>query len=453
MIENQDIEFKSVWKDEYLKWICGMANANGGIIYIGKDDKGNVIGVNNAIKLVKEIPNKIKDTMGIIPEVKIEEENNLMYLVIKIDKYPTPISYQGKFYLRSGSNNHEVTGAELDRMMLNKIGRTWDSMPVPNVTINDLDEESIKKFKELAVKNKRLTPEEVAVDNETLLKNLQLFDGEYLTLAAILLFHNNPENWVTGAYTKIGYFKKNDADLIYQDEIHGSLIMQAIKVDETVYTKYMKGLITYENQRRIDEYMFSRTAFRELLYNSLQHKLYNTGNPIQISIYDDKLYIYNSGELPDNLKSDLYAKHYSTPFNPKIAQVFFKAGFTESWGRGFTKIKEACENYECPLPELYMDKGGTMILCNASERYMNLLKNIALSNGTINDTINDTIKLTKNEQKILNLIIENNQITREEIVSKTGLSDRTVSRAIKHMQDNSLILREGSKKLGAWKVL
>lgn len=58
MLENQDIEFKSVWKDEYLKWICGMANANGGIIYIGKDDKGKVIGVNNAVKLVKEVPNK-----------------------------------------------------------------------------------------------------------------------------------------------------------------------------------------------------------------------------------------------------------------------------------------------------------------------------------------------------------------------------------------------------------
>ena len=71
MIENQDIEFKSIWKDEYLKWICGMANSNGGIIYIGKDDNGKVIGVNNAIKLVKEIPNKIKDTMGIIPEIKV----------------------------------------------------------------------------------------------------------------------------------------------------------------------------------------------------------------------------------------------------------------------------------------------------------------------------------------------------------------------------------------------
>lgn len=58
--------------------------------------------------MVKEIPNKIKDTMGIIPEVKIEEENELLYIIIKIDKYPTPISYQGKFYLRSGSNNPEI---------------------------------------------------------------------------------------------------------------------------------------------------------------------------------------------------------------------------------------------------------------------------------------------------------------------------------------------------------
>ena len=82
----------------------------GGIIYIGKDDNGKVIGVNNAVKLVKEISNKIKDTMGIIPEIKVEEENDLPYIVIKIEKYPTPISYQGKFYMRSGSNNMRLQG-------------------------------------------------------------------------------------------------------------------------------------------------------------------------------------------------------------------------------------------------------------------------------------------------------------------------------------------------------
>ena len=86
MIENHDIEFKEIWKDEYLKWICGFANSNGGVIYIGKDDHGNVIGVDNSIQLVKEIPNKIKNTLGIIPEVKVERENELSYIVIKIEK-------------------------------------------------------------------------------------------------------------------------------------------------------------------------------------------------------------------------------------------------------------------------------------------------------------------------------------------------------------------------------
>ncbi len=156
MLENQDIEFKSVWKDEYLKWICGMANANGGIIYIGKDDKGKVIGVNNAVKLVKEVPNKIKDTMGIIPEVKIEEENDLLYIVIKIEQYPMPISYQGKFYLRSGSNNHEVTGSELDRFMLDRVGKRWEDLPVKNATFDDLSEEAFKVFREKSVKSGRL---------------------------------------------------------------------------------------------------------------------------------------------------------------------------------------------------------------------------------------------------------------------------------------------------------
>ncbi len=192
MIENQNIEFKSIWKDEYLKWICGMANSNGGIVYIGKDDKGKVIGVNNAIKLVKEILNKIKDTMGIIPEIKVEEENDLLYIVIKIDKYPTPISYQGKFYLRSGSNNNEVTGNELDKFLLNKVGKRWENLPIKDANFDDLSEEALKIFRKKAVESGRLKKEEVEIDDETLLRNLGLYDGKYLNNAAILLFGKEP---------------------------------------------------------------------------------------------------------------------------------------------------------------------------------------------------------------------------------------------------------------------
>ena len=258
MLENQDIEFKLVWKDEYLKWVCGMANANGGIIYIGKDDNGKIVGINNASKLVKEIPNKIKDIMGIIPEIKIKEENNLQYLAIKVDSYPTPISCQGKFYLRSGSNNHEVTGSELDKFMLDRVGKRWEDLPVKNATIKDLSEEAFMVFKEKAIKSGRLKIEDAEIDNETLLKNLGLYDGNYLNKAAILLFGKEPSKWIVGSYIKIGFFEDNDADLRYQDEIRGALILQIDKTIDLIYLKYLKALIHYEGVQRIEEYMFPR---------------------------------------------------------------------------------------------------------------------------------------------------------------------------------------------------
>lgn len=238
-----------------------MANANGGIIYIGKNDKGETVGVNNAVRLVKEIPNKIRDTMGIIPEVKVEEDKNLLYIVIKIDEYPMPISYQGKFYLRSGSNNHEVTGSELDRFMLDRVGKRWEDLPVKNATFNDLSEEAFKVFREKAVKSGRLKAEDVEIDNETLLKNLGLYDGKYLNKAALLLFGKEPNKWIIGSYIKIVFFENNDADLRYQDEIHGALILQVDKAIELIYLKYLKALIHYEGMQRMEEYMFPVERF------------------------------------------------------------------------------------------------------------------------------------------------------------------------------------------------
>ena len=123
MLEKQNVEFKQVWKDDYLKWICGMANSNGGTLYIGLNDNGQAIGLDHPEKLLKELPNKIKNALGIIAKVKLVEKD-IPYISIEVEKYPIPISYHGKFYLRSGSNNHEVTGAELDRIILGQLGKT-----------------------------------------------------------------------------------------------------------------------------------------------------------------------------------------------------------------------------------------------------------------------------------------------------------------------------------------
>lgn len=382
--EHQSIEWKESWQDEYLKWICGYANAYGGTIYIGTNDDGKIIGINNAKDLLEKIPNKITDTMGIIADVNLLTEGELEYLEIVVDKYPSLISFRGKYYYRSGSTMREITGKELERALLKTQGRTWDGVPLPKLSVTDLKQDAIQSFKEKAVKRGRLDKEEVSATDTILLDNLHLIDEDgYLIRAAMLAFYKDPEKWVTGAYIKIGYFGKSDSDLVYQDEVHGPLIEQVDKTVDLIYTKYLKALIAYDGIQRVEQFMFHKDAFREILLNAIVHKDYSSCNPIQISVYEDKIYIWNDGEMPEELDSTdkLFLKHASKPYNPKLANIFFKSGMIEAWGRGFEKIKEACALYAGPLPEYEISASGIMVLCKACDRYMSLLKDDGQHHG------------------------------------------------------------------------
>ncbi len=214
--ENQNTEWKESWHDEYLEWICGYANAYGGRLYIGKDDKGNVVGVQKSKKLMELIPSKITDTMGIVADVNLLHKGELEYIEIIVDKYHSFISYHGKYYYRSGSTMRTITGKELDKAILKSQGRTWDGRPVVKLSIDDLKEDALRLFKDKAVKRGRLTDDEVKVSNMILMDNLHLIDEDgYLIRAAMLAFYQDPEKWVTGAYIKVGYFGESDSDLQY----------------------------------------------------------------------------------------------------------------------------------------------------------------------------------------------------------------------------------------------
>ena len=141
------------------------------------------------------------------------------------------------------------------------------------------------------------------------------------------------------------------------DEICGPDIEQVAKVVDLVYTKYLKALISYEGIMRIEKFMFSRDAFREIVLNAIVHKDYSCCNPIQISVYPDKIYVWNNGNVPKNLDSaeKLFGKHSSEPFNPNLAQVFFKSGLIEAWGRGFDKVRAGCAEYGGELPAIMSD--------------------------------------------------------------------------------------------------
>ena len=120
--ESQIVEFKQIWRDEYLKTICTFSNSEGGTLYIGLDDSGNVVGVENIKSLIEILPNKFNNRLGLLVEIKPHFKNVLDYLEIKVNKTYAPVSYNGKFYKRSGSNTVELNGNNLSNFLLKKYG-------------------------------------------------------------------------------------------------------------------------------------------------------------------------------------------------------------------------------------------------------------------------------------------------------------------------------------------
>jgi ATP-dependent DNA helicase RecG len=357
MSETQNIEYKSTWRDEYLKWICGFANANGGSIFIGKDDSGNTIGVTDAQKLLEDIPNKVKDVLGILVDVNLHTTKQGEYLKIIVEPYPNAVNYKGQYHFRSGSTKQELKGAALDKFLLQKQGKRWDSVAIPKISEKDLKPETFDFFKRRGYKSNRLAEENLSDDNEHLLENLKLIENGVLKRATILLFHPDPEKFVTGAYIKIGYFE-NEAHLIFQDEIHGNLFEQVEKTIDLLFTKYIKAFISYEGIHRVETYEYPKEAIREALLNAVAHKDYSGLTPIQIRVYKDRIMIWNEGHLPEDWTvSNLLKSHPSRPYNPDIANAFFRSGYVELWGRGIRKMTELCIAEGLPKPT-YLVEGS-----------------------------------------------------------------------------------------------
>ena len=335
--EFQNIEFKESWRDEYQKWICGFANAQGGVLYVGKDN-GEVCGVQDAKKLMEDIPNKVRDMMGILVDVNLKEKDGKSYLEIVTEAYPYPVSFRGKYYQRSGATNQELKGAALDRFMLRKQGKTWDGVPVPYLKAEDLDNATFDLFRKYAKRSGRMEEADLMDDNHGLLEKLRLYEGSYLKRAAALLFHPDPEKYVTGAFVKVGFFREG----MY-----------------LVCTKYMKAIITYEGIQRIETLPMPREALREALLNACINKDYAEPSPIQIRVYENKLEIINGGVLPEGWTVEtLLSSHRSMPYNPDIANTFFRVGEIEAWGRGIERIITACKNDGFSTPEFRYDASG-----------------------------------------------------------------------------------------------
>ena len=482
-MENLYTEWKESWRDEYSRIVCGFANASGGILEIGRDDKGVVVGLSKPEKLLEDLPNKIRSATGIIPSVELREADGGEYIIIRVSPHNFPISCRGKYYIRSGSTTQELSGSPLDEFILRRQGKTWDSVPVPYVRFDDFESDAFKAFRRKAVASARLSGQDLEITDEMLLRNLRLTEGGYMKRAAILLFHQDPENWIPGAYIKVGLFE-NATDLIHQDEIHGPLITMADKAEELVYLKYFRGVISYRGLQRVETYPVPRLAFREAILNAIIHRDYSTGNPIHIHIYPDRVLIYNDGRLPESWTvKDLFAAHTSKPFNPLIAGAFFRSGQIEAWGRGIGKISAACKSVGMPEPFYWVRQDEVMVGFKLEPQFGEKFgETVAEFGEKFGESLVEGYKFGENPiegdefgegfgenpieddefgerfgenpayEKITEIMRARPTASAKAIAEEIGVSSRTVEKGIHKLKDAGLIERVGAAKGGHWVV-
>ena len=290
--ESQNLEYKREWKDEYLKVLCA-----------------------------ETLPNKITQKLGIVAEIQTQLLDKIEVLEISVKASMSAISFDGRYYVRSGSSTFLLEGNELTQFLLKKHGQSWDEMIDEGANLSDIDENSISKFKQLAID--RLPSIQAESNLELILKKLNLMRGNKLTRAAILLFGKDPQRFYLQARIRIGKFV-DPIEVLTTDIVEGNLFFQIESAIDILRTKYLLSPIHYEGLYRKDVLEYPKEALREAIINALIHREYATTSNIQIRVQPNDLLIMNEGKLPPEISpQDLKGAHVSVPKNFLLAEVFF----------------------------------------------------------------------------------------------------------------------------------
>lgn len=436
--ESEYLEFKEKWRDEFLKTLSAFANLNGGKLILGIDDKHNVIGIDNSENLLEDIPSKTREKLGLTPSVKLVKIGAKKIAIVEIKPSQMPVSYNGKYYQRSGSTTVEKSSSELANFLLSKFGKTWDALP-SNANFKDIDIETVNVFKNLARKR---VPSISDIDLvEKVFTNLKLItEDNKITRAGLLLFGREPNRFFISAKARVGRFKTSTTIL---DTViaEGNLFNQLERAVEAI-KKHMSVRFEIKGIEREDVWDFPIEAIREAVINALIHKDYLSTAEIQIRIYDDRIWMWNPGKLPEQLSiEDLKREHSSYPKNPLIANAFYLAGFIELWGSGTKRIVDLCKEQNLPEPDYKEEQGGFSVYF-----YKDIYTEENLRKRDLNER----------QIKAVMYVKEKGRITNKEYREITGLSDEGARIDLKELVEKDLLQSRGSgrsvhyvlKKLG-----
>jgi ATP-dependent DNA helicase RecG len=327
----------------------------------------------------------------------------------------------------------ELQGKDLADFLIKKSGSTWDDIIEERAGFNEIDNNSIEKFKKYAVD--RIPSIIQETDNTTLLQKLNLIDDGNVKRAGVLLFSNDPQKFYLQSSVRIGKFL-TDTEIQTTDIVEGNLFAQLENTLEILRIKYLLSNIKYEGIHRRDILEYPYEALREAIINALIHRDYSGTSQIQIRVYPDKLIIMNEGKLPPEVPAEkLKTNHLSIPRNTLLAKIFYYAGFIESWGHGTIKIVENCIEQGLPEPD-FVEEHGVMTVTFYKD---NLNKENLKKRG-----------LHDRQIKAVMFIKENEKITNKEYQEINNCSRNTATNDLRDLIKKHVLKESGKKGAGSY---
>lgn len=352
------LEFKESFGREAVETISAFANTKGGILLVGVNDKGAVIGIHSIKNALKDWVNQISQvTGGLHPSIEAFAVKSKKVVMIQVDENRIkPVMCHGRAFIRSGATTRQMTIEEITRCVLANAGVTWDALPEVRANLSDISMPKVKAFMDTAKREKRRSIP-AGTSPAELLEKLKLVKRGKPTRAAILLFGKNPQQFYSQAMLKIGRFR-NETLIVDDRRMDGTLFDQVEGAmgyfREKLDTRFE---MTGRPQRDVI-WEYPLKALREAVINAICHRDYMSTRDTEVRIYDNELMVWNDGGLPSSLSVEsLRKKHPSVPRNKQIAEIFYYAGVIEAWGGGTKMILDECASAGLPEPVFEQEQG------------------------------------------------------------------------------------------------
>ncbi|HJB94767.1 MAG TPA: putative DNA binding domain-containing protein [Candidatus Mediterraneibacter intestinigallinarum] len=437
--ESETVELKEIVVDEIKKEIIAFANCNGGRLYIGVRDDGEVVGLDDPDKVSLQISNMVRD--AIKPDVTMFlhyetiEEAGKKIVVVDIQRGTDRPYYLAKkgmrpegVYVRQGYSSVPATDTAIRRMIKETDGDRFEVMRSLN---QELTFEAVKK--EFELRKVEFGPQQM--------RTLKLIDQDNLYSNLALLLSDQCVHTI-----KVAVFQGKD-QMIFKDrrEFSGSLMKQMNEVYDFIDFRNQTRA-TIEKLQRIDVRDYPEIAVRESLLNLLVHRDYSFSASAFIRIYEDRIEFVSIGGLMPGIELEDIMEGISVCRNQDLANVFYRLHLIEAYGTGMEKIMKAYEGMK-EKPEIQTTKNAfKIILPNVNAKYTLENSSVWMTKTDTNSIMETEASLSEAEEKILEYVREHGVITKNDVISLLEVSASTASRTLRKMVKNSLLKQNGKAR-------